>query len=212
MGLARTGIAGCALLAVAACSTAPRQDIAARPAAPAAPRAQPVVPAHIDIGYKLPPVAADGRFVTPNTDIGPLEAMFHFRAALNVAALLCTTPGKTAAREGYNAFLKRHRSVLANANRAVDAKYQRLHGAAEGMRVRDRKLTSLYNFFAYPPVKPQFCVQAARHLTAANTLASTQLEPFAQSALAEIEQLFQSYFAEVRRYQTMVSSGEIAAR
>ena len=190
------------VLAMAGCAAPrPQTPVASAPSPSQRPAPErPRVPAHIDIALKLPEKGADGRYVTANSNLGPLETMFHFRSALNVAALGCASAGNTAPRDGYNAFLKRHRSVLANANRAIDAKYRRDFGA-EGLRVRDAKLTSLYNQFSYPPVKRDFCRVTAHHLGAANALAPRDLEAYSQGALAEIEQLFQDYYAEVATYQ-----------
>lgn len=184
-------------LGVAGCGSPP-QRAAVQPAAVRSPEPRP--PRGIDPDYKLPAKDAAGRFITPNSGIGPLETMFNFRAALNVAALLCARPPNTAARDGYNSFLKRHRVALANANRAVDAKYQREHGA-EGLRMRDSKLTRLYNHYAYPPVKAKFCATAARRLGTANALASKDLETYSQGALAEVEQLFQDHFVKIEAWQ-----------
>jgi hypothetical protein len=195
------------LLLVAGCAAPKPPPSALRPAPQASARAD-RVPAHIDLRLKLPPRDASGRYITANSNLGPLETMFHFRGALNVAALSCVSARSTAARDGYNAFLRRHKTVLAAANSAVDAKYRRDFGR-EGLRIRDAKLTSLYNHYAYPSVKPQFCASTAKHLAAANALPSARLEAYSQGALAEIEQHFQDYFAEVARYQARV--GAIAA-
>lgn len=199
-----------ALAALAACSSPRPQQVASvpppRPSAPEPPR----IPWNIDINLKLPPKDASGRYITANSNLGPLETLFHFRSALNVAALACVTPANTGQRDGYNAFLKRFKAVLANANKAIDAKYRRDFGA-DGLRVRDAKMTSVYNQFSYPPVKSGFCRTTARQLVAANALAPASLEAWSQGALAEIEQLFQDYYAEVERYQQAYRTSHVAA-
>lgn len=198
-------------LMVVACSTPQPKVAAVIPSEPVAARApRPRVPPNIDIGYVLPPKDADGRFITPNSGIGPLEVMFHFRAALNVAALVCATAADPSARVGYNEFLKRHKQVLANANRAIDAKYRREFGG-DGLRLRDRHLTSLYNHYSYPSVKAGFCGKSARHLVAANAIPSKELEAFSQASLADIEQVYQDHFADIERNRAIVGIGSVTS-
>lgn len=192
--------AGALAVALAACTAPAAPETAVTPRPPARAVEQPRVPAHIVLGLKLPPKDAAGRFITANSNLGPLETMFHFRAALNVAALGCAHARDTEPRDGYNAFLRHHKAVLARANAAIDAKYRRDFGA-QGLRLRDAKLTSLYNHFAYPAVKAKFCATTAKHLAATRAMPSQRLEAYAQGALAEIEQHFQDHFAEVEAYQ-----------
>lgn len=150
-------------LGVAACAAppAPPPSVKAPPPRPQASR-PPQPPVGVDPSYELPAKDSDGRFLTPNVGLGPLETMFNVRSALNVAALSCVTSTNTAPRDGYNRFLKLHKTVLANANKAIDAKYRREHGSA-GIRVRDSRMTKLYNHYAYPPVKGAFCAKTARY-------------------------------------------------
>lgn len=157
-------------------------------------------PAGVDSAYVLPAKDLEGRFLTPNVGLGPLETMFNFRSALNVAALSCVTAANTAQRDGYNQFLKLHKKVLADANKAIDAKYRREHGG-DGLRIRDSRMTKLYNHFAYPPVKGAFCAKTARYLAAANATPSKDLEVYTLTALADIEQDFQDHFRRIEAFQ-----------
>ena len=179
-------------LGVAACAAppAPPPPIKAPPPPPQVSR-PPQPPAGVDPAYALPAKDSTGRFLTPNIDLGPLETLFNVRSALNVAALSCATSANTAPRDGYNRFLKLHKTVLANANKAIDAKY----------RVRDSRMTKLYNHYAYPPVKGAFCAKTARYLTAANAMASKDLETWSLGALADIEQDFQDHFRRIEAFQ-----------
>ncbi|BBE34817.1 hypothetical protein [Sphingosinicella microcystinivorans] len=188
-------------LGVAACAAppAPPPSVKAPPPRPQASR-PPQPPVGVDPSYELPAKDSDGRFLTPNVGLGPLETMFNVRSALNVAALSCVTSTNTAPRDGYNRFLKLHKTVLANANKAIDAKYRREHGSA-GIRVRDSRMTKLYNHYAYPPVKGAFCAKTARYLTAANAMASKDLETWSLGALADIEQDFQDHFRRIEAFQ-----------
>ena len=189
------------VLGVAACAAppAPPPSVKAPPPRPQASR-PPQPPVGVDPSYELPAKDSDGRFLTPNVGLGPLETMFNVRSALNVAALSCVTSTNTAPRDGYNRFLKLHKTVLANANKAIDAKYRREHGSA-GIRMRDSRMTKLYNHYAYPPVKGAFCAKTARYLTAANAMASKDLETWSLGALADIEQDFQDHFRRIEAFQ-----------
>lgn len=187
-------------LGVAACAAPPASPppVKAPPPPPVARAPQP--PVGVDPAYELPGKDSDGRFLTPNVGLGPLETLFNVRSALNVAALSCATAANPAPRDGYNRFLKLHKTVLANANKAIDAKYRREHGSA-GLRVRDSRMTKLYNHYAYPPVKGAFCAKTARYLTAANAMASKDLETWSLGALADIEQDFQDHFRRIEAFQ-----------
>ncbi|MEE4351001.1 MAG: hypothetical protein V2J26_12305 [Pacificimonas sp.] len=148
----------------------------------------------------LPPKLADGSYQTPNSEIGPLEQLFHFRAALNVAALSCRNmPGYDLASQ-YNEFIKTFAQPLREANRAIEQKFLREHGAA-GSRIRDSHMTSLYNHFAQPTTLAIFCPAARRHLNAALDLSVEGLEGYALPALVEMEQIFQEHFAQIEDYQ-----------
>lgn len=189
-------------LGIAACAAppAPPPPVKAPPPPPQVSR-PPQPPAGVDPAYELPAKDGDGRFLTPNIGLGPLETLFNVRSALNVAALSCVTSANTAPRDGYNRFLKLHKTVLAKANKAIDAKYRREHGS-QGLRVRDSRMTRLYNHYAYPPVKGAFCAKTARYLTAANAMASKDLETWSLGALADIEQDFQDHFRRIEAFQT----------
>lgn len=190
--------------ALAAC-TAP-----APPPPPAAPPPPPPPPPAVQelpppdpfyFNFVLPEKDATGAYVTPNSDIGPLEQLFHFRSAMNVAALSCRFLEGYDLAPQYNAFIKQYAQPLREANRAIDAKFRRENGA-EGSRLRDSHMTSLYNHFARPATLDVFCPLAQRHLTAAAALTeASALQPYAETALAEMEQVFQAHFAEIEEYQ-----------
>lgn len=188
-------------LGVAACAAPPAPPLPP-PAPPPPPQVlrPPQPPAGVDPAYVLPAKDSEGRFLTPNVGLGPLETMFNVRSALNVAALSCVTASNTAQRDGYNQFLKTHKTVLANANKAIDAKYRREHGS-DGLRIRDTRMTKLYNHYAYPPIKAAFCAKTARYLAAANALPSKELEAWSLGALADIEQDFQNHFRRIEAFQ-----------
>ena len=54
----------------------------------------------------------DGRYATPNRNLSADGAVWHLRAALNVAALACRGPDEAAIVAGYNALLARQKTLL----------------------------------------------------------------------------------------------------
>ncbi|MBZ6379778.1 hypothetical protein B5C34_14750 [Pacificimonas flava] len=192
---------GIAMLGLAACSQpeppAPPPPPPPPPPAPA-PTLEPPDPYYF--AMELPPKTAAGGYETPNSDIGPLEQLFHFRSALNVAALSCRhLPGYDLAPQ-YNEFIKTFAEPLRNANSAIEAKFRREHGG-DGPRVRDTHMTSLYNHFARPGTLGTFCPMARRNLTEALALSADGLDAYALASLAQMEAIFQEHFAEVEAYQ-----------
>jgi cell division septation protein DedD len=195
-------VAGIMVLALAACglrtrvatAPAPRQsvsvDIVSRPQPPmgAAP------------GLNIPAIGPDGRRITPNRDLGPQEALWHVRMALNVAALGCRAGEGDAARANYNRLLAGNKAVLARTNAAIDADYRRRFGS-QGVALRDKHNTRTYNFFALPPVQPAFCRAAAAVGREAAGMEAQALIAFAPTALARLEKPFFVFFDEYAAYQ-----------
>jgi hypothetical protein len=151
------------LLLVAACSTGPKPPPARPAPAPAPPPAQ--------------------RPVDPGQS--PLEAAWHVRAGLNVAALSCT--GGNALARDYNLFLQRQKAPLARAYAEEQARYRAAHGS-DGQRELDRHMTKLYNHFAWPPAQQGFCAAAKAVVADALATASDRFEAYAPAALARLDQ------------------------
>lgn len=131
------------------------------------------------------PRAAPG--VLPiNRGLGAGEMLWHVRAALNVAALVCTAPAYAALAARYNAFLRRHDGALAQAYKAEEARY-REHYGANWQRAFDRHQTALYNSFADPRATRLLCGQAMVVSGQMNALDPVQLTAFAGKALSSLE-------------------------
>lgn len=151
-------------------------------------------------GLVIPAMGPDGRRITPNRDLGPREALWHVRMALNVAALSCRDPGTQAALQNYNRMLTTHNALLSATNAAIDADYRRRFGA-QAVAVRDAQNTRTYNFFALPPVQPAFCRAAIDVGAEAVAMDATQLVAFAPTALARLERPFFAFFDAYADYQ-----------
>jgi len=120
---------------------------------------------------------------TINSGLGADESLWHVRAALNVAALLCGhQPGGTALVRRYNALLTDDKATLATAYASETRRY----GSGDPAAL-DRHMTKLYNFFARPQATPAFCAAAMEVSQQAATTPAGQLTAFAPPALARLQ-------------------------
>ncbi len=119
---------------------------------------------------------------TINSGLGDEEALWHLRAALNVAALGCGQgPAGAGIVTRYNALLIERKAVLATAYAAEKARYGTERGAL------DRHMTQLYNFFADPAAQRGFCAAAADVAEKVATTPAAALPGFAATALEQLE-------------------------
>ena len=109
----------------------------------------------------VPMLRVDGLRDTINRDLGPLETLWHVRAALNVAALSCTGPLYERLVDDYNAFISNNSASLRNANNAIIRKFQRETGSGYKTE-HDRHQTQLYNYWSFSPLRRPFCDQAVQ--------------------------------------------------
>ncbi|HEY0315919.1 MAG TPA: SPOR domain-containing protein [Sphingomonas sp.] len=120
---------------------------------------------------------------TINSGLAPGEALWHVRAALNVAALLCGRhPGGAALVQRYNALLVDDKAALAVAYASETRRY----GSGDPAAL-DRHMTQLYNFFARPQATPALCAVAAEESQQASSTPATQLTAFAPRALMRLQ-------------------------
>jgi len=188
------------LATLAACQTAP-------PPPPPAPVVQqqytpraPTPPFGASTLTIVPMLRADGLRETINRDIGPLETLWHVRAALNVAALSCTDPLYERLVDDYNAFISNNSASLSNANNAIIRKFQRETGAGYKTE-HDRHQTRLYNYWSFSPLRRPFCDQAVQISQRAIVTKSADLNAFAEQALPELEKPFTDFYLAYEEYQ-----------
>lgn len=133
------------------------------------------------------PAEGGGAVAAINRGIGPREAIWHMRVALNVAALSCRDKSHRALASHYNQMLRTHRAVLADAYAGEEARFRDKYGGSWQQK-QDSHLTSLYNFFANPAGARQFCATAMTVSTRVNGMDAAQLRDYSRDALAELEQ------------------------
>lgn len=154
-------IAAAAMLA--GCGSRPSPPVAAQKplppwpeAAEARPPARPVSVAAVDAG----------------------EAVWHLRAGLNVAALMCKGKGRVAVAGDYARLLTRHRSLLA----AAYSGEQKRHGGG-----LDRHMTRLYNRFSNQRDPASFCRNAASVAKRAAAMDSPSLSRSAAGLVSDLD-------------------------
>jgi hypothetical protein len=148
----------------------------------------------------VPTLRADGLRQTINRDLGPLETLWHVRAALNVAALSCTSPQYSRLVDDYNLFIKKNASVLRSANNAIISKFRRDAGRGY-KKAHDRHQTSLYNYWSFSPLRRPFCDQAVRVSQTAIITSGSDLKAFGAKALPELEQPFTDFYLSYEEYE-----------
>jgi hypothetical protein len=191
-------------IVVSACGGAKPAPVVAAPPPPpvvVAPPRMPTPPSNAMLAMTVPALRADGLRDTPMRDIDDNEKLWYFRAAFNVAALNCQSPQHYRIADDYNLFLKTHKRELDRINRIVEDKYRKRFGTGYA-RIRDTENTQVYNFFAFPPVKNDFCDAALILGQEANLLPSKDLITFSVRALPTLESVFDRFYASYESYQS----------
>jgi hypothetical protein len=189
--------------AVAACAPPPVK-VAPPPIIvppPPPPPAMPLPPGGAATSMTIPPLGVDGIRVTPNRFLSSDEYIWHFRSAINVAALNCQGPVWGQIATEYNKFIIVHKKRLGQASKTIDREYVARYPGQSGLRVRDTKMTDLYNYFALPPVKSEYCDTALRRVIEVNTVPSATLPEYSNGALTEIDAIFIRFFDAYVQYE-----------
>lgn len=199
------------LLGVAACQpAAPPAPTPPPPVvvAPPAPPPPPLPPGGAASSTVVPPFGVDGVRVTPNRGLSTDEHIWNFRIAQNVAALNCRGVTWDEIGQNYNQMLVSYKNTLAKVNKAVDAQYRATHGAG-GLRIRDTQTTQLYNYFALPTVRAEFCnaaLQKSREVLALTPVTSDGFRSFAIPGLNDLDRIFINFFDAYAQYEAALAA------
>lgn len=192
--------AAAAISVLAACQAAPPPPPVAPVVVPQYTPRAPTTPFGASVNTLVPILRPDGLRQTINRDIGPLETLWHVRAALNVAALSCTGPQYERLVGDYNAFIGNNKRYLRNANNAIVRKYRREIG--NGYKAaHDRHQTSLYNYWSFSPLRRPFCDQAVQVSQRAIVTKTEDMEAFGAQALMELEKPFNDFYLAYEEYE-----------
>jgi multidrug efflux pump subunit AcrA (membrane-fusion protein) len=164
---------------------------------------RPIPPGGAPYVMVIPGKNAAGQRITVNTGIDEQQAVWHFRSGWNVAALNCTGPDDGQIIAAYGGFLTRFERQLATINTALDARARAQAGSTRaGTRAREEQLTQVYNYFAQPAARGDFCA-AARAISAQWVATpSAELNGYAVANLALMENAFEQFFTAYERYRT----------
>jgi hypothetical protein len=191
------------ITAVAACAPPPVK-VAPPPIIvppPPAPPRMPLPPGQAAASMAIPPIGLDGVRVTPNRGLSRDEQIWHFRSALNVAALNCQGPVWGQIATEYNKFIITHKVVLSKTSKAVDREFVARYKGQNGLRVRDTKMTDLYNYFALPPVRAEFCDTALRKVSEGNLVPTAALPEYAIGGLTDLDGIFIRFYDAYVQYE-----------
>lgn len=123
-----------------------------------------------------------------NRNLSQAATVWHFRVALNVAALACRGASEGPIIAGYNAMLRQRSGALTVANTGLTAEYRARGGNWQD--AYDDAMTRLYNFFSQAQARDAFCQTAERTLAALPTVAPDALGSFAAAQLPLLDAPF----------------------
>jgi hypothetical protein len=163
---------------------------------------RPIPPGGADYAMVLPPKGADGQRLTINSNLDENATLWQLRSGWNVAALNCLDPAYQPVLDGYAAFLKTYRKQLTAANTALNNAIRKDYKTArDATKAREAYMTQVYNYFALPGVRSDFCNTA---LQVANEFLAAQPDDpklYAATALPRYEAVFQNFFRQYEQYQ-----------
>lgn len=199
----RMAVAAAGTAVVAACAT---------PAPPPPPPPPPVVvetvpvrplpPGQAAYVMNIPQINSLGLRETVNLGISDDEKVWHFRSAWNVAALNCLSPQYQPILDGYSSYIKDHARPLKQVNDRIDAAYGKEYGKGRSaIQARESQMTMVYNYFALPPARSDFCRTALG--ISQQYLASGKVDPlaFALANFSSFEGPFERFFVAYEEYE-----------
>lgn len=154
-----------------------------------------------------PEVAGDGFRESVNRKVSVNQIVWNLRSAYTVAALDCQGPTHTSILPHYRQFLDRYAKVLKSVYDHMDHEFREKYGRG-GETLRDDYLTVLYNHYALPPTKPEFCDAVQQVMQDGETVAPEDLGAFAQSKVPVIEKVFDDFYDRYDKYRNALAEWE----
>ena len=150
----------------------------------------------------IPPVGAGGMRQTVNAGLSEDETLWHFRSGWNVAALNCLDAEHQPILDGYGAFLKKFQRKLTATNTAIDAQFRRENSSRnDAIKAREAFMTQVYNYFAMPPARADFCNVMLGIANEYITAPPEDANLFAAYGLSRIEAVFERFFRAYEQYR-----------
>ena len=151
---------------------------------------------------QIPPLNAQGLRVTVNRDLTADERVWHFRSAWNVAALNCLGDPYGPIIEGYRAYVLNNAKVLKRINDRVEQEYRRRERSRRAaLLAREEHMTRVYNFFALPSARGEFCRTVLDIATQYRDQPGSDPAAFALANFARVEAPFDRFFSAYEGYQ-----------
>lgn len=200
-------LAGLALLAACQAAPPPPPRIIATAPPPLRPQVipyRPLPPGGASPEMPIPAIGPDGVRETVISHMNPLEAVWNFRAAWNVAALNCMDAGYEPILEGYKALLVNHEKRLGAVNRELDRQYRSEYGR-DATREREAYLTQVYNYFALPPARTYFCDATLQIAREALQSPPEDIDAFALENIQRLASAFEQFYRDFEKYQVDVA-------
>ena len=144
---------------------------------------------------------------TVNANLSTNQTVWNLRSAFNVGALNCLDPEYAAIIPNYQQFLERHSKELRQINRDLLTEFKARYGK-DGLAEQDVYMTSVYNYFALPPVQEQFCDAVLTLSTEAVMIEPNTLETFAGPAMTRVENVFDNFYGAYEQYQLDLAAWE----
>lgn len=164
--------------------------------------ARPIPPGGASYTMSVPPLGYDGQRLTVNRGLSADELVWHFRSAWNVAALNCTSAQYQPITDAYGTYISAHGRALSQVNSRIDKVYRSQHSSSRAaIRAREEKMTSVYNFFALPPARTEFCLAALNLANLAATTPGYDPIQFATTNFTLLEAPFDNFFLAYEQYQ-----------
>lgn len=150
-------------------------------------------------------MGADGVRLTINAHLSAAGTTWNLRSGLNVAALNCLEPQHAPILTAYKALLTGQQKKLTAANKAVESEFRARYGAATYRTEQDQYMTQVYNYFALPPVRDQFCSVATEISSNYLLLPPTDLDAYAAVMLPRLETVFTDFYGRFENYRLAVA-------
>ena len=202
-------VAGAALaLALAACAQTPPPPPPHPPPPPvveAPPR--PTPPDGAAPSLITPQVNADGQRESVNRKVSTNQIVWNLRSAYTVAALDCQDPRNAGILPRYRKFLDRNAKVLKSVYDHMDHEFRERYGRG-GETLRDDYLTTLYNHYALPPTKAEFCDVVDQILQDGADVPVEELGMFATVKVPVIEKVFDDFYERYDKYRNALAEWE----
>lgn len=193
------------MAALAACGAPPPPAPPPSPPPPPPIPSRPMPPGGAAANMFIPPVGMDGSRQTVNANVSSAQRIWNFRSAYNVAALNCLQSQHANILEGYKSFLNTYQRDLTRINNTVESEWRKT-GGKDYARARDTYSTQVYNYWALPPVLPQFC-DAMSQISQQNALTPAgSLDLFANNGMTRLEGLFNDFYRAFEQYRVDVAA------